>query len=291
MSHRKLLAGLAVVAALGAGATIGLFLGVPTLSGAQTPTPNSSASPAPGKGHIGPGFGLKGGVSLGVVAKDLNMSAADLKKALQGGQSIAALAKSKNVDPQTSINGLVSAATTHIDAAVSSGKITAAQATKMKANLTSAITAFVNGTRMPKLPRVTGTAVPRLGARPSLDIVAKDLNLTPAELKAALQGGQSIAALARSKNVDPQTIINDLVSDATTRIDAAVSSGKITAAQATKMKANLTTAFTAFVNGTVKGMGGFRHGFPGSFPGPFSGPGGPGKGGTRHTATATPDRV
>ena len=187
MSHRKLLAGLAVVAALGAGATIGLFLGVPTLSGAQTPTPNSSASPAPGKGHIGPGFGLKGGFSLGVVAKDLNMSAADLKK--------------------------------------------------------------------------------------------------------ALQGGQSIAALAKSKNVDPQTIINDLVSDATTRIDAAVSSGKITAAQATKVKANLTTAFTAFVNGTVKGMGGFRHGFPGSFPGPFSGPGGPGKGGPRPTATATPASV
>ena len=42
MSHRKLLAGLAVVAALGAGATIGLFLGVPTLSGAQTPTPFST---------------------------------------------------------------------------------------------------------------------------------------------------------------------------------------------------------------------------------------------------------
>src|SRR5713101_3086959 len=37
MSHRKLLAGVAVIAALGAGATIGLFLGVPTLSGAQTP--------------------------------------------------------------------------------------------------------------------------------------------------------------------------------------------------------------------------------------------------------------
>ena len=39
MSHRKLLAGVAVIAALGAGATIGAFLGVPTLSGAQTPPP------------------------------------------------------------------------------------------------------------------------------------------------------------------------------------------------------------------------------------------------------------
>ena len=144
MSHRKLLAGVAVIAALGAGATIGLFLGVPGLSGAQTPAPNSSVAPVPRMGPFAPGLGLRGGVSLQTVAKDLNMSAADLKKALQGGQSIAALAKSKNVDPQKIINDLVTDATTRIDAAASSGKITAAQATKMKANLTTAIGAFVN---------------------------------------------------------------------------------------------------------------------------------------------------
>ena len=146
MSHRKLLAGVAVIAALGAGVTIGALLGVPTLSGAQTPTPNPSAAPVPGKGPFAPGFGLRGGASLQVVAKDLNMTPADLKTALAGGQSIAALARSKNVDPQKIINDLVADATTRIDAAVSSGKITAAQATKMKANLTTAIGAFVNGT-------------------------------------------------------------------------------------------------------------------------------------------------
>jgi hypothetical protein len=121
----------------------------------------------------------------------------------------------------------------------------------------------------------------------SLQVVAKDLNMTAADLKTALQGGQSIAALAKSKNVDPQKIINDLVTDATTRIDAAVSSGKITAAQAATMKANLTTGITAFVNGTLKGMGGFRHGFGGPFPGRK----GPGEGGQRPTATATPASI
>jgi urease accessory protein UreF len=283
MSHRKLLTGLALTAALGAGATVGLFLGAPGLSGAQTPTPTSSASPAPGGGggHRGPGFGLKGSASLQVAAKDLNMTAAELKTALRGGQSVAALAKSKNVDPQKIVNDLVADATTRIDAAVSSGKITAAQATKMKNNLTAGITAFVNGTRLPKLPGVTGTAVPRLATKPSLDIVAKDLNMTAAELKTALRGGQSVAALAKSKNVDPQKIVNDLVADATTRIDAAVSSGKITAAQATKMKNNLTAAITAFVNGTGGGRG---HGFGGH----FGGPGRPGGGDLQPTSTATP---
>jgi hypothetical protein len=287
MSHRKLLAGVAVVAALGAGATIGAFLGVPTLSGAQTPPPNPGTAPVPRKGPLAPGFGLRGGASLQVVAKDLNMTPANLKTALRGGQSIAALAKSKNVDPQKIINDLVTDATTRIDAAASSGKITAAQATKMKATLTTAIGAFVNGTRVFRVPGVTGTAVLRPGAKPSLDIVAKDLNMTPADLKTALRGGQSIAALAKSKNVDPQKIINDLVTDATTRIDAAASSGKITAAQATKMKATLTTAIGAFVNGPLKGMGGFRHGFGGPFPGPR----GPGEGGHRPTATATPATI
>ena len=146
MSHRKLLAGVAVIAALGAGATIGVLFGVPTLSGAQTPTPTSSAAPVPGKGPFAPGFGLRGGASLQVVAKDLNMTTADVKKALQGGQSIAALAKSKNVDPQKIINDLVADATTRVDAAASSGKITSDQATKMKAALTAKATAFVNGT-------------------------------------------------------------------------------------------------------------------------------------------------
>src|SRR5207253_1113157 len=188
MSHRKLLAGVAVIAALGAGATIGVLFGVPTLSGAQTPTPNSSVAPVPGKGPFAPGFGLRAGASLQVVAKDLNMTPADLKTALKGGQSIAALAKSKNVDPQKIINDLVTDATTRIDAAASSGKVNAAQAAKMKANLTTAIGAFVTWTRMFRVPEVTGTAVLRLGANPSLDIVAKDLNMTPADLKTALQG-------------------------------------------------------------------------------------------------------
>src|ERR1700716_2867456 len=131
MSHRKLLAGVALIAALGAGATVGLFLGVPGLSGAQTSTPTSSASRGPGGGHRAPGFGLKGGASLEVAAKDLNMTAAELRTALQS-QSIAAVAKSKNVDVQKIVNDLVADATTRIEAAVSSGKITSDQATKMK---------------------------------------------------------------------------------------------------------------------------------------------------------------
>jgi hypothetical protein len=45
------------------------------------------------------------------------------------------------------ITALVAAESAEIDAAVTAGKITAAQATTLKANLTPAVTAIVNGTR------------------------------------------------------------------------------------------------------------------------------------------------
>src|SRR5437879_1144086 len=135
--RRKLLAGVALVAALGAGAVVGIFLGLPGLSSAQTPSP---------PGAPGPRLGIRPGPSLQVVAKDLGMQPADVKSALAGGQSIAALAKSHNVDPQKIINDLVADATSRIDGAVSSGKITAAMADKIKAGLTNAVTAFVNAT-------------------------------------------------------------------------------------------------------------------------------------------------
>jgi hypothetical protein len=108
--------------------------------------------------------------------------------------------------------------------------------------------------------------------------------MTPAELKTALQGGQSIAALAKAKNVDPQKIVNDVVADATTRIDAAASSGKVTSDQATKMKAGLTARITAFVNGTGAGRG---HGPRGPFGG-HEGPEGPEGQDDQPTSTARP---
>jgi hypothetical protein len=144
MGHRKLLAGVAIAAALGAGMTIGLFLGVPAISGAQATSPTSSPVP-PGKGPRRV-FGLQNPMSFGIVAKDLGMSTADLKKALVGGQSIAALARSKNVDPQKIVNDLVAGASSRIDAAVKAGKLNGTQAANLKSKLTAAVGAFVNGT-------------------------------------------------------------------------------------------------------------------------------------------------
>ena len=146
MHRRTILGAIAVTGALGAGAVAGLFLGTPGLSGAQTPspTPSSSSSPLPHKavGRHGP-FGR---VSLDAAARALGMTAADLKTALGNGQSLAAVAKSRNVDVQKVIDALTQDATSRIDAAVKAGKITQAQADTARQNLAARITDLVNRT-------------------------------------------------------------------------------------------------------------------------------------------------
>ena len=146
MNRSRILGAVAVASALGAGTVAGLFLGTPGLSGAQTPspTPSSSSSPLPHKaiGRHGP-FARP---SLDAAAGALGMTTADLETALGNGQSLAAVAKSRNVDVQKVIDALTRDATSRIDAAVKAGKITQAQADTAKQNLPARITAFVNRT-------------------------------------------------------------------------------------------------------------------------------------------------
>jgi hypothetical protein len=89
------------------------------------------------------------------------------------------------------------------------------------------------------------------GVGPGLDTAAKAIGVTTDELRTAIEGGQSIADYAKSKNVDPQKVIDALVAEAKTRLDTEVTGGKITQAQADTRLADDTTRITAMVNGTL----------------------------------------
>jgi hypothetical protein len=108
-----------------------------------------------------------------------------------------------------------------------------------------------------------------------LDIVATTLGITNDEVRTALQSGQTIADLAVSKGKTAQDVIDAVVAEATTRINAAVTAGDITQAQADKRLADITQRATDFVNNALPaggpGMGGPGMGGPGM--------GGPGMGG------------
>jgi len=73
------------------------------------------------------------------------------------------------------------------------------------------------------------------------------------QLFARLAAGDSLATIAGAKK---DALIAALVADETKQIDAAVAAGKLTAAQATTIKADLTAHVTAEVNATGP-MGGF----------------------------------
>jgi hypothetical protein len=79
-------------------------------------------------------------------------------------------------------------------------------------------------------------------------VAAGAIGISEADLKTALDSGQSIAAVATAHGVDPQTVIDALVADAQAKLAARVASGDITQAQADEVSADLVQHITDHVN-------------------------------------------
>ena len=139
---------------------------------------------------------------------------------------------------------------------VKDSTITQAQADKITAALTAARAAHEANEGSKR-----GILEAERAARQSL--IATTIGKSTAEIQSALASGQSLGAIAGDKRT---ALITALVADHTKKIDAAVTAGKITAAQATTMKANLTAHVTAQVDavrpamGPGMGMGGHKGG-------------------------------
>jgi len=94
-----------------------------------------------GRGPGGPGKGF----GLDAVASALGMTVDELRTALSNGQSIADVAKSKNVDLSKVTDALVAAYTKHEQDEVTAGTETQAQADKEIAAFKDRVDDFVNG--------------------------------------------------------------------------------------------------------------------------------------------------
>ncbi len=90
---------------------------------------------------------------------------------------------------------------------------------------------------------------PRFGA--NLNTAASTIGVTEDELRSALSSGQSIADVAKAHNVDPQTVIDALVTEMKQRLADAVTAGKMTQANADQLAADSTTRITDTVNGVI----------------------------------------
>ena len=123
-------------------------------------------------------------------------------------------------------------------ALVTKGTITQAQADAITAALTAAEAAAIANR-------------PADGGRPdraaTLALISSTIGVDAATIQKRLAAGETLAVIAGAKK---DALISALVAEETKRIDAAVTAGKLTAAQATTMKSTLTAHVTEEVNST-----------------------------------------
>jgi len=176
---------------------------------------------------------------LATAATYIGITEADLRTALQTGQTLAqiAVAHGKTRD------GLIAA---------------------LSAEATKQITTAVDqpGTNF---SGPGGRGGPGFRAFNDEAAAATYIGITEADLRTKLQAGQTLAQIATAAGKTRDGLIAALVADGNTKIEAALAAGKITAAQATAQKASLTTRVTAQVDATRPAGG---PGFPGRGPRP-----------------------
>ena len=178
-----------------------------------------------------------------------------LKTSLKAGQTPAEIAESSDIEPQTVIDALVAEMNTELDAKVESGDLTEAKADALRANFTERVTEFVNngferdgnrGGRHGQKGRAHGD---RDGLTAECGELAELVGAADcAALKAALADDQTLAQIAESNDIEPQTVIDALVAEATAEIDAKVEAGRLTEARAETIRERLNERISDFVN-------------------------------------------
>jgi hypothetical protein len=259
---KRIAAGTACLAlVLGAGAGIA--------DAAQKDGSGSSTAAAAkgGPGGPGPGPGAQ------AIADYVGLTTAELRTQLTSGKTLAqvATAQGKTVDGLEA--AIVADATTHLDADVAAGTITAAQEASRLADLKSHVDDMVNSTGPPGGGRGPGGPGGPGGGPFDAQAIASYLGLTTDALRTQLQSGTSLADVATAQGKTVAGLEAAITAAATTKLDAAVAAGTITSSQESARLADLKAHLDDMVNST-----GPPHGGPGA--------GGPPPNGSASSSTA-----
>jgi predicted DNA-binding protein YlxM (UPF0122 family) len=215
----------------------------------------------PGGGHGGHGFDFAQNTELQTLLK---LSADELGTQLKAGKTLADIATAQGVEKQAVIDLLVKQDAAHIDQDVKDGKLTADQATQMKANSTQHAADLVDGKGGfggpggPGGPGGKGHDGPGghgLNFTENTDLQTL-LKLSADELNTQLKAGKSLADIASAQGVDKQQVIDLLVKAEAAHLDQEVTDGKLTADQAAQIKQDSTQRAANL----VEGKGGFKGG-------------------------------
>jgi hypothetical protein len=179
------------------------------------------------------------------------LAAAAMAASLAGGAGAGILlfgpqAATADTAPATAAAGTAAAATAPqwmtdaLKKLVDAGTITQAQADAVGSALTAA--------QPPRGPGGPGGPGGRHELGDDLDIAAAAIGIPAADLKTALQSGQSLADVAKAHNVDPQKVIDALVADEKAELADQVKNGTLTQAQADQIAPDITPRVTDRVN-------------------------------------------
>ena len=186
------------------------------------------------------------------------------------------------VDPSKLSDALKKALSNQVDAQVTAGKLTKEQGDAIKQRIEDGTQPIFGrpGFGGPRghfgRPGFGGPGGPPafgfgFGFGPGLmagaDDVATYLGLKPAELATQLRSGKSLADIAKAQGKSVEGLKTAITDAATKQLDAAVTAGKLTKEQETKLLAGLASHLDDLVNGVHEGFG-FRHGHDGEPDGP-----------------------
>ena len=170
------------------------------------------------------------------------------------------VANQLGVSPQRLTDAFKTAMKNRIDQAVEDGRLTQAEANRMKA--------AIDRESVPMLGPGFRKERHFGGGRHGLEEAAKFLGMTEAALRTQLQNGKTLAQVARDRNKSVDGLVNALVAEKRARIEQKVEDGQLTQAQANELLARMKERVTDMVNGRFGPRHEHRFGGPGGPRGP-----------------------
>jgi hypothetical protein len=176
-------------------------------------------------------------------------------------------AQQLGVQPSALSDALKSAEKKQVDAAVTAGDLTQAEGDQLKAAIDSGDVPLVGVG--PGRGFGFGHRGGGFGGGPGhsvfggLDAAATYLGVTQAELRTDLEGGKTLADVAKAQGTTVDGLVAAMVAATKKDLDADVTAGRLTQSQADSIASGLEQHVTDLVNGTLParpdGEHGFRH--------------------------------
>lgn len=165
-------------------------------------------------------------------------------------------AEQLGVQPSELTAALKQALENRVDAAVEAGRLTEEQGTQLKARIQAGEVPLVG---------LGGPGFGHHGGRHHfghLDAAASYLGMTEANLRTALEGGKTLAEVARDRGKSVDGLVTALMNAEKAELQAAVQAGRLTDAQRDSMLSGLKARITRLVNGQGPPAGARRFGPP-----------------------------